>query len=92
MKNSFDIIRHTKKLLAYGIFHHLTDDTISILHHLLLKGECPTLTKKKLFEFWQQGDFSDNSLHMQLLHETNFILTQNGENSIQENFIEIYAY
>jgi hypothetical protein len=37
MGRSYDIIQHTRKLLEQGVFNHLSDDTISILHHMIMQ-------------------------------------------------------
>jgi len=88
MGNTFDIILHTKKLLQAGIFNHLTDENISVLHHLIMQSSFQYLNKKKFFKIWRKGDFSEHFVHMQLLQETNFILQKNGEQIIEENFLE----
>ncbi|MEY2595811.1 MAG: hypothetical protein RI965_1083 [Bacteroidota bacterium] len=85
---SFDIIMHTRKLLQYGIFNHLTDDSISVLHHMIIQSSSTDLNKKRFFQIWRKGDFSENFTHMQLLQETNFLLQQHGEKMIEENFLE----
>jgi hypothetical protein len=89
MGNSFDIIMHTKKLLHAGIFSHLTDENISVLHHLIMQSSLQNLNKKRFFEIWRRGDFSEHFENMQLLQETNFILQKNGEYIIEENFLEL---
>lgn len=89
MGNSLDIIMHTKKLLHAGIFSHLTDENISVLHHLIMQSSLQNLNKKRFFEIWRRGDFSEHFENMQLLQETNFILQKNGEYIIEENFLEL---
>jgi hypothetical protein len=89
MGNTFDIILHTKKLLQYGIFNHLTDESISVLHHLIMQSSFQNLNKKRFFAIWRKGDFSEHFINMQLLQETNFILQINGEQIIEENFLEM---
>lgn len=89
MGNSFDIIMHTKKLLHAGIFSHLTDENISVLHHLIMQSSLQNLNKKRFFEIWRRGDFSEHFENMHLLQETNFILQKNGEYIIEENFLEL---
>ena len=89
MGNSFDIILHTKKLLQAGIFSHLTDESISVLHHLIMQSSFQNFNKKKFFEIWRRGDFSEHFVNMQLLQETNLILQKNGEYTIEENFLEM---
>jgi hypothetical protein len=88
---SFDIIMHTRKLLQYGIFNHLTDDSISVMHHMIMQSDKGPLDKKRIFEIWRRGDFSENFTHMQLLQETNVLLQKNGERLIDENFLELAA-
>jgi hypothetical protein len=80
---------HTKKLLHAGIFSHLTDENISVLHHLIMQSSLQNLNKKRFFEIWRRGDFSEHFENMQLLQETNFILQKNGEYIIEENFLEL---
>ena len=89
MGNTFDIILHTKKLLQAGIFNHLTDESISVLHHLIMQSTFQNLNRKKFFEIWRKGDFSEHFINMQLLQETNLILQKNGEHTIEENFLEM---
>ncbi|MFZ9688073.1 MAG: hypothetical protein ACO3AW_08890, partial [Chitinophagaceae bacterium] len=64
MGNSFDIIMHTKKLLHAGIFSHLTDESISVLHHLIMQSSLQNLNKKRFFEIWRRGDFSEHFENM----------------------------
>lgn len=85
---SFDVISHTRKLLQHGIFNHLTDDSISVLHHMIIQSTGNETNKRRFFELWRKGDFSENFTHMQLLQETNFLLQKNGERLIEENFLE----
>ena len=85
---SFDVISHTRKLLQHGIFNHLTDESISVLHHMIIQSTGNEMNKKRFFELWRKGDFSENFTHMQLLQETNFLLQKNGERPIEENFLE----
>lgn len=85
---SFDIISHTRKLLQHGIFNHLTDESISVLHHMILQSSSIQIDNKRFFQIWRKGDFSENFTHMQLLQETNFLLQKNGERLIEENFLE----
>lgn len=85
---SFDVLTHTRKLLQFGVFNHLTDDSISILHHMIINSLKYQIDKKQFFEIWKKGVFSENFTHMQLLQETNFLLQQNGEHIIEENFLE----
>jgi hypothetical protein len=47
------------------------------------------LNKKRFFEIWRRGDFSEHFENMHLLQETNLILQKNGEYIIEENFLEI---
>ena len=88
---SFDVISHTRKLLQHGIFNHLTDESISVLHHMIIQSTGNETNKRRFFELWRKGDFSENFTHMQLLQETNFLLQKNGESPIEENFLE-YAF
>jgi hypothetical protein len=76
-------------LLHAGIFSHLTDENISVLHHLIMQSSLQNLNKKRFFEIWRKGDFSEHFENMQLLQETNFILQKNGEYIIEENFLEL---
>ena len=85
---SFDVISHTRKLLQHGIFNHFTDESISVLHHMIIQSTGNEMNKKRFFELWRKGDFSENFTHMQLLQETNFLLQKNGERLIEENFLE----
>lgn len=85
---SFDVISHTRKLLQHGIFNHLTDESISVLHHMIIQSTGNETNKRRFFELWRKGDFSENFTHMQLLQETNFLLQKNGERPIEENFLE----
>ena len=85
---SFDVLTHTRKLLQFGVFNHLTDESISILHHMIINSSYCQIDKKQFFEIWKKGDFSENFTHMQLLQETNFLLQKNGQHIIEENFLE----
>ena len=85
---SSNVISHTRKLLQYGIFNHLSDENISVLHHMIIQSSDSEIIKKRFFEIWRKGDFSENFTHMQLLQETNFLLQKNGERGIEENFLE----
>jgi hypothetical protein len=85
---SSNVISHTRKLLQYGIFNHLSDENISVLHHMIFQSSDSEIIKKRFFEIWRKGDFSENFTHMQLLQETNFLLQKNGERGIEENFLE----
>ena len=85
---SSNVISHTRKLLQYGIFNHLSDENISVLHHMIIQSSDSEIIKKRFFEIWRKGDFSENFTHMQLLQETNFLLQKNGESGIEENFLE----
>lgn len=85
---SFDVISHTRKLLQHGIFNHLTDESISVIHHMIIQSTDNEMNKRRFFELWRKGDFSENFTHMQLLQETNFLLQKNGERTIEENFLE----
>lgn len=89
MEICFDIIMHTKKLLHGGIFNHFSDDTVSALHHLIMKSSRTNINRNIFFNVWRKGNFSNEFQHLQLLQETNFILQKNGQNTIEENFLEI---
>lgn len=88
MGTSFDVISHTRRLLQHGIFNHLTDESISVIHHRIIQSTDNEMNKRRFFELWRKGDFSENFTHMQLLQETNYLLQKNGERPIEENFLE----
>jgi hypothetical protein len=88
MGRSYDIIQHTRKLLEQGVFNHLSDDTISILHHMIMQAPESQAEKKSFFNIWRKGDFTSSFLTMQLLQQSNYMLQFYGEAIINEDFME----
>ena len=88
MARSYDIIQHTRKLLEQGVFNHLNDDTISILHHMIMQSPQGQAEKKSFFNIWRKGDFTSSFLTMQLLQQSNYMLQFYGEAIINEDFME----
>ena len=88
MGRSYDIIQHTRKLLEQGVFNHLSDDTISVLHHMIMQSPQDQAEKKSFFNIWRKGDFSSSFLTMQLLQQSNYMLQFYGEAIINEDFME----
>jgi hypothetical protein len=88
MGRSYDIIQHTRKLLEQGVFNHLSDDTISILHHMIMQPPESQAEKKSFFNIWRKGDFTSSFLTMQLLQQSNYMLQFYGEAIINEDFME----
>ena len=88
MGRSYDIIQHTRKLLEQGVFNHLNDDTISILHNMIMQSPQGQAEKKSFFNIWRKGDFTSSFLTMQLLQQSNYMLQFYGEAIINEDFME----
>jgi hypothetical protein len=88
MERSYDIIMHTRKLLEQGVFNHLSDDTLSILHHMILQSSHSQVEKKSFFKIWRKGDFTNSFITMQLLQQSNYLLQFYGEAIINEDFME----
>jgi hypothetical protein len=88
MGRSYDIIQHTRKLLEQGVFNHLSDDTISVLHHMIMQSPQDQAEKKSFFKIWRKGDFTSSFLTMQLLQQSNYMLQFYGEAIINEDFME----
>ena len=88
MGRSYDIIQHTRKLLEQGVFNHLSDDTISVLHHMIMQSPHDQAEKKSFFKIWRKGDFTSSFLTMQLLQQSNYMLQFYGEAIINEDFME----
>ena len=88
MGRSYDIIQHTRKLLEQGVFNHLSDDTISVLHHMIMQSPQGQAEKKSFFNIWRKGDFTSSFLTMQLLQQSNYMLQFYGEAIINEDFME----
>ncbi len=86
---SYDVIMHTRKLLAQGVFNHLSDDTISVLHHMIMQSTQGELERKSFFKIWRRGDFTSSFLNMQLLQQSNYLLQFYGEATINEDFMEL---
>jgi len=83
------IISHTRKLLHYGVFSHMTDGEISILHYRILNGNNNESSSKSLLRLWRMGNFNSDFSRLVLLQETNYLLQKFGEQMIEEDFLEI---
>lgn len=86
---TFEIVGHTRKLLQFGIFDHLADQEISVLHHMVMQNQLDVSKKQVYFTFWRKGDFTSDFSKMQLLMETNLLLLRNGQTIIEEDFQEL---
>ena len=88
MGTSYDIIMHTRKLLAQGVFNHLSDDTISVLHHMIMQSPQSQAEKKIFLKIWRKGDFTSSVHTMQLLQQSIYLLQFYGEDTINVDFME----
>lgn len=86
---TFDIVSHTRKLLQFGVFDHLADQDISVLHHMVMQNQLDSTKKQVYFTLWRKGDFTSDFSKMQLLMETNLLLMRNGQMMIEEDFQEL---
>ena len=86
---TYDIVNHTRKLLQFGIFNHLADQDISVLHHMVMKNQLEASKKQVYYNLWRKGDFTSDFSKIQLLMETNLLLMRNGERMIEEDFQEL---
>ena len=86
---TFDIVSHTRKLLQFGVFDHLADQDISVLHHMVMQNQMDAPKKQVYFTLWRKGDFTSDFSKMQLLMETNLLLLRNGQRMIEEDFQEL---
>jgi hypothetical protein len=86
-KNSI-ISSHTRKLLQAGVFDCLPDEFISRVHHLLLYPELSEKEYSVIIHCWRKGNYCLGFSTMQLLQETNQILSRLGMPLIEEDFLE----
>lgn len=86
---TFDIISHTRKLLQFGVFDHLADQEISVLHYKLMQNQLDAGSRQLFFNLWRKGDFTSDFSKIQLLMETNLLLLRNGQMMIEEDFQEL---
>ena len=86
---TFDIVSHTRKLLQFGVFDHIADQDISVLHHMIMQNQLDPTKKPVYFTLWRKGDFTSDFSKMQLLMETNLLLLRNGQRMIEEDFQEL---
>ena len=86
---TFDIVSHTRKLLQFGVFDHLADQDISVLHHKVMQNQLDTTSRQLFFTLWRKGDYTSDFSKMQLLMETNLLLMRNGQRMIEEDFQEL---
>ena len=86
---TFDIVSHTRKLLQFGVFDHLADQDISVLHYKVMQNQLDTTSKQLFFTLWRKGDYTSDFSKMQLLMETNLLLMRNGQMMIEEDFQEL---
>lgn len=86
---TFDIVSHTRKLLQFGVFDHLADQDISVLHHKVMQNQLDTTSRQLFFKLWRKGDYTSDFSKMQLLMETNLLLMRNGQMMIEEDFQEL---
>jgi hypothetical protein len=89
MTKSEHIIIHTRKLLSEGVFNHLSDDTISSLHHMIIQASQDQIDTKYFFKIWRKGDFTSSFITMQLLQQSNYLLQFYGEPNLNEDFMEL---
>ena len=86
---TFDIVSHTRKLLQFGVFDHLADQDISVLHYKVMQNQLDTTSRQLFFSLWRKGDYTSDFSKMQLLMETNLLLMRNGQRMIEEDFQEL---
>jgi hypothetical protein len=86
---TFDIVGHTRKLLQFGVFDHLTDQDISVLHHKVMQNQLDAVSRQLFIKLWRKGDYTSDFSKMQLLMETNLLLQRNGQMMIEEDFQEM---
>ena len=86
---TFDIVSHTRKLLQFGVFDHLADQDISVLHHKVMQNHLDAVSRQRFIKLWRKGEYTSDFSKMQLLMETNLLLMRNGERMIEEDFQEL---
>ena len=86
---TFDIVSHTRKLLQFGVFDHLADQDISVLHHKVMQNHLDAVSRQLFIKLWRKGDYTSDFSKMQLLMETNLLLMRNGERMIEEDCQEL---
>ncbi len=89
MEHSNVILVHTRNLLKHDVFNHLNDDLISVIHHRILQSPSKEIDKRLFFKLWRNGDYGLNSMTIQLLQKTNYLLQTFGEPLIEEDFLEL---
>ena len=89
MEHSNAILVHTRNLLKHDVFNHLNDDLISVIHHRILQSPSSEMNKEIFFRLWRNGDYGLNSMTIQLLQKTNYLLQAFGEPIIEEDFLEL---
>ena len=86
------ILSLTSDLLANGAFSHLSDESISALHHFILRLKEPlsTVQQNILLSYWSQANAEN--LPPALLQRYNGILQQLGRPTIEVMCIELEMY
>lgn len=83
-----EILSHTALLLQSGVFNHLKDEAISLLHHNLLMARGNAINTNPFFVIWRKGDFSGSLSCLELLHQSNRLLQKYGQRPIEVDFLE----